>query len=389
MRRGRSAPHAAVIANVVIRVMGRQEYDPTPQPPEETMTESSTPARDRRRRVWITSAVAVVLAVAVVVGVRFTPSLFRWSAAESIVSRAEADIREVPGIASASAELDQRIRARSISRHNLSGSDTRRPDGEVTVTVTLAEGLTARELAHALGAVRSAFAVEGLDRHAVSIAYGQHGTDRRIFDGWGTVWKPKDLTDDALERIAAYALQLPADAWFDLDPTTFEQGQFDRTGPPLYTDLLGLDAAAAYTVSGTLDAGSTTAFLDQVAALTTASDELGGPTVLHLRGPEEAEVVTATAPPELSDALSEITTALGSLPDADAVALSYRATLEWTLDIDGTEGLPVVDLTIRTLAPSARCSTYTELVDAAERAFDARDITHTVDLSDCVGADGR
>jgi hypothetical protein len=348
------------------------------------MTDSSTRAR-RRRRGWAGTAIGVVLIVAVVVGLRVVPSLLDRGAASAVVTAAVAEIRDLPGVTSATSDLEQRIRTRSVARRHLLGTENGKPVGEVAVAVTLDEGLTAAELAHVLESVRSAFDEDALDRHVLSISYVQRGTDLRIFDGRGTSWEPKDLTGDAIAAIAAHALTLPPGAWFDLDPTTFEQGQFDRIGPSIYADLLGVDVARGYSIGAAVEADTTTAFLDEVERMTAAAAaDLDGPTALHLTGPGEAEVFTATAPPELAGAFDDIAASVRGSAEPDTVSLSFVAAIEWKMDLEGGEPVPTVVLTIAATDPSVACSSVEHLVEDAERAFDDRSIGHTVTSTGCV-----
>lgn len=347
------------------------------------MTDSSTRAGGRRRAGWV-AGIALLLVAALVVGLRFAPSLLGWGAANAVVSAAEEEVRDLPGVTSATAELDQRIRTPSAARRDLVDPDNSRPRGEVTVAVMVEEELAAAELARVLGSVRSAFDDDALDRHIVSISYVQRGTDVRIFDGRGTVWKPKKLTAGRLEAIAAHALTLPEGAWFDLDPTTFEQGRSGRIGPAIYADLLGMDAANGYTIGASIEAETTTAFLDEVARMTArAAADLDGPTAPHLTGPGDESVLTATAPPALADALSDITASVRDLDEPDAVILSFEAGVEWELSLDGAEGIPTVSLTLAPAGPSVPCSVFAPLLEDAEHAFEDRSIRHTVTSSGC------
>lgn len=346
------------------------------------MTNSSTRAAGRRG--WISAVVGIVLIVAVVAGLRFAPSVLDWGAASAVVSEVETATRDLPGVTSATGELEQRIRTRSVARRDLLGAENRKPKGEVTISVTLDEALTAAQLAHVLGSVRSALDEDALDRHIVSISYVQRGTQLRILDGWATYREPKDLTSDTLDGIAEHALALPHGAWFDLDPTTFEQGQFGRIGPTIYADLLGMDAATGYSIGATIDAATTTTFLDEVESMTAAAAaDLDGPTALHLTGPGDASVLTATTPPEFAGAFGDIAASVRGSTDPDAVSLSFEAAIEWQIDLEGGEGIPMVSLTITTASPSVACSTLAPLVEDAERTLDDRSVRHTVTSSGC------
>ncbi|WP_344197106.1 hypothetical protein [Aeromicrobium alkaliterrae] len=275
-------------------------------------------------------------------------------------------------------------RYRTRFRHLPLPESTSRPRGEVTMNIVLDADLSPAQLTDVMKRVRQDLTDPELVRYAVSINYTQPGRDRRIFDGWGVPRPPVPRSDDELGRIADFALGLPDGAWFDLDPATFEQGQFTDAEPPPYADLLGLEVDESYTVGVGHDSASTSDVLDEAVRLTdSASAALDGPTVVHVVGGSGARVLTTTDPARLTEALRQISALLAQ---ADAVAtpvVSFTAEREMTVG-DDSDGTVTASLTIGTPNDCARDDApSSSFASAASTVLDEHGIEHTVEWPGC------
>ncbi len=348
------------------------------------MTDRSAPRLRLRGRSGVIVVLGVTLIVLMAVGARYGPQLLRRDEVNDVATSAADALRAAPGVASADVTVDHRLRS---PRRELSDriGDSRRPRGEVTLDAVVSEDIAPDELAEALTRARSALDDPTLARHAISIRLTQRGSDRRIFDGWGVAIPATSRTGAQTLEIAALALDLPDGAWLDLDPATFEQGQFNSAGPPPFHELLGQDVHGGFTIGARLQAETTSAFLDEALRLTaTAAESLDGPTALQLLGPRDAVVLTATQPDDIGAALRAITERIGELTDPDALTLSYEAGLDWAIDDGASRGIPTVRLTLDT----GRCAPddeHTALVDDLERILDERSVRGTVETAGCTG----
>ncbi|OUZ10978.1 hypothetical protein BHE97_05960 [Aeromicrobium sp. PE09-221] len=344
------------------------------------MTEPSGRGVWARGRTWLITVIVVVGLVLVGIGVRLGPQLLDRHEAAAIANRAAEAAEALPGVTSAEATVDQRFRShRRVLRERLSG--TASPRGEVTIDIVLASDLGPEQLAEVLISTRQELADPALARHAVSVNYTQLGSERRIFDGWGVVQPLVTRSDDELSRIAGYALDLPEGAWFDLDPSTFEQGQFMDAGPPLYDQILGRDIHESFTVGARLESPAAE-FLGESARLTgIAADVLDGPTALYLKGSNDTTVLTTTELPGLNEALRQIAARAGQ-GDADELDVSFGAERVWTIggDIDGTVR---VTLTLGAAGTCANDDLYASFISDAARILDEQSIEHSIDMLGC------
>lgn len=243
--------------------------------------------------------------------------------------------------------------------------------------VVLAPDIAPEQLGKVLTLTRSELADPALSRHAVKVTYTQLASERRVFDGWGVLQPLVARSDDELKRIAEYILDLPDGAWFDLDPATFEQGQFMDAGPPLYDELLGLEAHEAFTVGARLDATGAD-LLDEAVRLTDAAAEaLDGPTVLYLMGSNDTSVLTTTEPPGLNEALRQIAARVRQ-GGTEALDVSFAAERVWTIggDPGGT-----VKATL-TLGGDGDCANgHASVINDAAEIFEEQSIEHTIDVA--------
>ena len=335
-----------------------------------------------RRRGWLLILVSVMLGAGAL-GARYVPQFLDRRAVTATVSGAAEVVEALSGVTSAEATVDHRIRShRQERRERLTGAV--RPRGEVTVDIVLASDIVPEQLAEVLRHVRSELADSALERHAVSMEYTQLGSERRVFDGWGVAEPVVSRPAEQLDRIAAYALGLPDGAWFDLDPATFEQGQFADAGPPLFRELLGREVHGGFTVGARLGSATAGEALDEAVRLTSdAADVLDGPTALHLLGPNDMIVRTATEPEGLDEAWREIAVRAHQLADADELSLSFEAAREWPLGGDALEGTTTVTLTLEGAGSCADDDAYRSLSRDATRILDEQSIQHAVDIVGC------
>ncbi|WP_293781018.1 hypothetical protein [uncultured Aeromicrobium sp.] len=339
------------------------------------MTEPS----DRRLRVRSPGRFSIIVVVSlalVIIGVQYGPQLLEHRKAAATASSAADAVGDFAGVTSAEVTVDHRFRShRRVFRERLDGSGG--PRGEITMDVVLASDITPEQLAKVLALTRSELADPALSRHAVKVNYTQLASERRVFDGWGVVQPLVARSDDELDRIAEYALDLPDGAWFDLDPDTFEQGQFVDAGPPLYDELLGLEAHEAFTVGARLDAAAAD-LLDEAVRLTdVAADALDGPTVLYLVGSNDTSVLTTTEPPGLNEALRQIAARVRQ-GGSEALDVSFEAERVWTIggDPDGT-----VKATLRLSGDGDCANAHASVMDDADEIFDEQSIAHTIDVA--------
>lgn len=343
------------------------------------MTEPTAQAAWLRGRSWLIVVIAVGL-VLVVICARYGPQLLERSEADAVATSAAVAAEALPGVTSAEATVDQQFRShRRVLRERLNGSVSSR--GEITMNVVLASDLDPEQLAAVLRRIRQDLSDPALARHAVSVNYTQLGSERRIFDGWGVVQPLAARSDDELSRIAGFALDLPDGAWFDLDPATFEQGQFMDAGPPLYDEILGRDVHESFTVGARLDLAAAD-FLGEAARLTdVAADVLDGPTAFYLVGRNDTTVLTTTELPGLNEALRQIA-ARAAEGDADALDVSFDAERVWTIggDLDGTVK---ATLTLDVADTCANDDLYASVISDAARIFDEQSIEHTIGVAGC------
>lgn len=326
---------------------------------------------------WIAVGL-VVVAIGVVLG--FAPRLIEWRAASSALSDAEERIASLPGVVDVTSELDQHLPSRrQIRRDLIAGHE--RPDGEVTVEVTVSGTADPDALARILVDVRAALHDDRLDDHEVSITYAQQTTRTQVFDGWTPLLPTRTFSADELHDVAAFALSLPEGTWLDLEPASQEQGAFGIVGPPYLGMLLGEDRYDGFTIQAPVEAESGAALLATAERLTTeAARVLDGTTAIELRTPDDMLVRTATAPSALPDALAELSARIVGLPDPN-VHVELDATLDWVIEPTGARGVPTITLVLELGAASCGGEVDPDQLRLdVESAYASHDVEHDVEV---------
>lgn len=334
----------------------------------------------RRSARGILGAVAVLVVVALGLGLAVHRLVL--GSPRAALDDAAASIEAMPGVAAVTTELEERVPSRRQLRRELLSGD-QRPDGEATVLVDVEASVDAAGLARILADVRAALQHDRLAEHDVSIEYVQAETSRRIFDGWSALLPTRELSTSDLAGVASLALELPDEAWLDLEPASHEQGQFDTVGPPSLGLLLGDDLLDGTTISAPVDAAGGRELLVAAGQLASRADELlEGTTAIELRSPDGSFVRVATEPPAITAALDDVAALVEALPSASAVHVELDTTLELRFEPTGTRRVPSMTV----LLDLGDCATPVD-VDGlrrdVEQALDAHGVEHDVEATGC------